>query len=50
VEQGVREITLLGQNVNHYRDGEFGFAECLRVTARVPASPACASPRRTRDT
>jgi tRNA-2-methylthio-N6-dimethylallyladenosine synthase len=32
----VREITLLGQNVNHYRDGEFGLADCLRETARVP--------------
>lgn len=36
VEQGVREITLLGQNVNHYRDGEFGLAECLRQVAQVP--------------
>jgi len=36
VEQGVREITLLGQNVNHYRDGEFGLAQCLRLVARVP--------------
>ena len=35
VSQGVREITLLGQNVNHYRDGEFGLAECLRRVARV---------------
>ncbi|HET9232896.1 MAG TPA: radical SAM protein, partial [Candidatus Eisenbacteria bacterium] len=24
-----------GQNVNHYRDGEFGLAECLRLVARV---------------
>ena len=35
VEHGVREITLLGQNVNHYRDGEFGLAQCLRLVARV---------------
>jgi tRNA-2-methylthio-N6-dimethylallyladenosine synthase len=36
VEQGIKEISLLGQNVNHYRDGEFGLAECLRAVARVP--------------
>jgi tRNA-2-methylthio-N6-dimethylallyladenosine synthase len=36
VERGVREITLLGQNVNHYRDGEFDLAACLRAVARVP--------------
>ena len=36
VRHGVREITLLGQNVNHYRDGEFGLAECLRRVAGVP--------------
>jgi len=35
VDQGVREITLLGQNVNHYRDGEFGLAQCLRRVAQV---------------
>ncbi len=35
VSQGVKEITLLGQNVNHYRDGEFGLADALRLTARV---------------
>jgi tRNA-2-methylthio-N6-dimethylallyladenosine synthase len=35
-EQGVKEVTLLGQNVNRYRDGEFGFGECLRAVARVP--------------
>jgi tRNA-2-methylthio-N6-dimethylallyladenosine synthase len=35
VSRGIKEITLLGQNVNHYRDGEFGLAECLRLVARV---------------
>ena len=35
VAHGVREITLLGQNVNHYRDGEFGLAQCLRRVAEV---------------
>jgi tRNA-2-methylthio-N6-dimethylallyladenosine synthase len=35
VSRGVKEITLLGQNVNHYRDGEFGLADALRVTAGV---------------
>jgi tRNA-2-methylthio-N6-dimethylallyladenosine synthase len=30
VEGGARMITLLGQNVNSYRDGEVGFAELLR--------------------
>lgn len=36
VSQGVREITLLGQNVNHYRDGEFGLAKALLAVADVP--------------
>jgi tRNA-2-methylthio-N6-dimethylallyladenosine synthase len=36
VSQGVREITVLGQNVNRYRDGEFGLADCLRHVAGVP--------------
>ena len=35
VSRGIKEITLLGQNVNHYRAGEFGLAECLRLVARV---------------
>jgi tRNA-2-methylthio-N6-dimethylallyladenosine synthase len=30
---GVREITLLGQNVNSYRDGGVGFAELLKIIA-----------------
>jgi tRNA-2-methylthio-N6-dimethylallyladenosine synthase len=33
--QGVKEITLLGQNVNHYRWEDNGLAECLRAVARV---------------
>ncbi|NNF07178.1 MAG: tRNA (N6-isopentenyl adenosine(37)-C2)-methylthiotransferase MiaB [Candidatus Eisenbacteria bacterium] len=35
VDKGIREITLLGQNVNHYKDGEFGLGDCLREVARV---------------
>jgi len=34
-EQGIREITLLGQNVNHYRWENEGLAGCLRAVARV---------------
>ncbi|MCD6333895.1 MAG: tRNA (N6-isopentenyl adenosine(37)-C2)-methylthiotransferase MiaB [Candidatus Latescibacteria bacterium] len=30
VEEGVQEVTLLGQNVNSYRDKDTGFAELLR--------------------
>jgi tRNA-2-methylthio-N6-dimethylallyladenosine synthase len=33
---GVREITLLGQNVNSYRDGSSDFADILREVASVP--------------
>jgi len=29
------EVTLLGQNVNSYRDGNFGFAELIRLVANV---------------
>ncbi|MCE5394359.1 MAG: tRNA (N6-isopentenyl adenosine(37)-C2)-methylthiotransferase MiaB [Acidithiobacillus sp.] len=41
LDQGVREITLLGQNVNAYRGasglvGELGFADLLRRLARLP--------------
>ncbi|MGC8653416.1 MAG: tRNA (N6-isopentenyl adenosine(37)-C2)-methylthiotransferase MiaB [Candidatus Kryptoniota bacterium] len=32
---GVREITLLGQNVNSYRDGEYDFADLLDAVSRV---------------
>lgn len=34
-EQGVTEITLLGQTVNSYRDGEISFPRLLRDVARV---------------
>ena len=32
---GVREITLLGQNVNSYRDGGYDFTVLLRATGKV---------------
>lgn len=35
VERGVREITLLGQNVNAYRNGEYGLARLIREMARI---------------
>ena len=36
-ERGVREITLLGQNVNAYRDGDgVGLAALIRRLARIP--------------
>jgi tRNA-2-methylthio-N6-dimethylallyladenosine synthase len=35
-ESGTREVTLVGQNVNSYRDGAAGFAEVLRAVAEVP--------------
>jgi len=34
--QGVRQITLLGQNVNSYRNGEWDFARLLVAVAEVP--------------
>ncbi|MCU0608167.1 MAG: tRNA (N6-isopentenyl adenosine(37)-C2)-methylthiotransferase MiaB [Chitinispirillaceae bacterium] len=34
-EKGVREITLLGQNVNSYRDKDVDFSELLRCVAAV---------------
>jgi tRNA-2-methylthio-N6-dimethylallyladenosine synthase len=33
--RGFKEVTLLGQNVNSYRDGESGFAELLARVANV---------------
>jgi tRNA-2-methylthio-N6-dimethylallyladenosine synthase len=33
---GYREITLLGQNVNSYRDGDTGFPDLLRRVGRIP--------------
>ncbi len=34
-ERGFREVTLLGQNVNSYRDGENDFADLLAAAAQV---------------
>ncbi len=36
VSQGVRQITLLGQNVNSYRSGSWDFAQLLVAVADVP--------------
>ncbi|MGE5315809.1 MAG: tRNA (N6-isopentenyl adenosine(37)-C2)-methylthiotransferase MiaB, partial [Acidobacteriota bacterium] len=36
--QGFREVTLLGQNVNSYRDGEHDFADLMAEAARVDRS------------
>lgn len=38
VEHGFREVTLLGQNVNSYRDGDFDFADLLMSTARIDSN------------
>lgn len=35
VERGVREITLLGQNVNAYNDGTYGLARLIREMAKI---------------
>jgi tRNA-2-methylthio-N6-dimethylallyladenosine synthase len=37
-DRGFREVTLLGQNVNSYRDGDRDFADLLRAVARVDRS------------
>lgn len=36
VEQGIAEVTLLGQTVNSYRSGDWDFPRLLRAVARVP--------------
>lgn len=36
VAEGFREVTLLGQNVNSYHDGEILFPELLRQVSRTP--------------
>jgi tRNA-2-methylthio-N6-dimethylallyladenosine synthase len=36
--RGFKEVTLLGQNVNSYRDGEFDFADLLAAVAVVDRS------------
>ena len=38
VEQGYKEVTLLGQNVNSYRNGVVDFAELMRRVASVSPS------------
>jgi len=34
-EQGYKEVTLLGQNVNSYHDGQYDFADLLAAVAQV---------------
>jgi len=38
LDEGFRDITLLGQNVNSYNDGRAGFPALLREAARIPGS------------
>ena len=38
VEQGYKEVTLLGQNVNSYKDGDVNFAELMRRVASISLS------------
>lgn len=37
-KRNFKEVTLLGQNVNSYRDGEYDFADLLRAVAEVDRS------------
>ena len=37
-ERGFKEVTLLGQNVNSYRDGDYDFADLMRSVAEVDRS------------
>lgn len=37
-ERGFREVTLLGQNVNSYRDGEYDFADLVTSVASIDRS------------
>jgi tRNA-2-methylthio-N6-dimethylallyladenosine synthase len=37
-DQGFRDVTLLGQNVNSYRDGDYDFADLMRSVAAVDAN------------
>lgn len=39
VREGIQDVTLLGQNVNSYRDGDVGFAELLRRIVRETGIP-----------
>lgn len=36
VDRGALEVTLLGQNVNSYRDGDHDFPDLLAAVARIP--------------
>ena len=38
-QRGFREVTLLGQNVNSYRDGENDFSDLLAASAKVDRLP-----------
>ena len=37
LDEGFRDITLLGQNLNSYNDGRAGFPDLLREAARIPS-------------